>query len=59
MSFSIDQNNLLVNSITFVEYLIASTSKQNNKTYSESGTKLDILIIHIIAGRSAVFSAKF
>lgn len=59
MSFSINNDNLLVNSESSVIYLTEQTKIKNNKTYEQSGGKLDTLIIHFTAGKDAASSAKF
>ncbi len=59
MSFSINDDDLLVNSETSVIYLTEKTKAKNNKTYEQSGGKLDTLIIHFTAGRDAESSAKY
>jgi len=59
MKFSINQEHLLVNSETSVEYLTEKTKIKNNKTYEQYGGVLDTLIIHYTAGSSAMSSANF
>ena len=59
MKFSINQEHLLVNSETSVEYLTEKTKVKNNKTYKQYGGVLDTLIIHYTAGSSAESSSRF
>lgn len=59
MDFSINDDNLLVNSVSSVINFTDQTKDKNSKTYEQSGGKLDTLIIHFTAGRSAETSAKF
>lgn len=59
MTFSINDDHLLVNSDTSVQYFNEQTASKNSKTYAQSGGVLDTLIIHFTAGRSAISSARY